>query len=107
MCSRFPPAYITISLMASVPGARCAFFLQGLAAAISGVIGTVLMVFIFDHALILMTSLAGTSMIVQSVSMPPRFVSWLFICLMAFGIAVQVNMMTFESASKKGERRRG
>jgi len=58
-----------------------------------GVIGAVLLLLLFDWALIAISSLLGASFIVEQVSTSTRMSGLLFIVLVIGGIAVQAQMM--------------
>jgi hypothetical protein len=57
-----------------------------------GVIGAALLVAMFDSALLLLSSLFGASLIVESVELPPYRKLVLFIVLLLVGIVVQSNL---------------
>jgi len=56
---------------------------------IGGLIGAMLMFFIFDWALIFISSLAGASMIIQALSLNPRMEFGLYLALVISGIVIQ------------------
>ncbi len=56
---------------------------------IGGIIGMLLLFFIFDWALILISSLAGASMIIQALSLNPRMEFGLYLALVTLGIVIQ------------------
>ena len=57
---------------------------------VGGLIGVMLMFFIFDWALIFISSLAGASMIIQAVSLNPGMQFGLFLALVIFGLVIQI-----------------
>jgi hypothetical protein len=57
-----------------------------------GITGAVLVLFVFDWALIVLSSLAGAMMIVQAASWSQPLNILLFIILLSIGIAIQVHM---------------
>lgn len=67
--------------------------------AIGGVIGAILMVAVFDWALIFISSLAGASMIVHALSLSPFAESLLFFVLAIFGILLQARMFRQSTAA--------
>jgi len=56
---------------------------------IGGIIGMLLLFFIFDWALILISSLVGASMIIQALSLNPGMQFGLFLALTIFGLVIQ------------------
>jgi hypothetical protein len=56
---------------------------------IGGLVGVMLMFFIFDWALILISSLAGASMIIQVLSLNPGMEFGLYLALVIFGLIIQ------------------
>ena len=56
---------------------------------IGGIIGMLLLFFIFDWALIFISSLAGASMITQALSLNPGMEIGLYLALVIFGIVIQ------------------
>ena len=79
--------YIAINLL-SIFGLRLGHFLW-LPYIIGGVIGTLLLIWIFDWALIFVSSFAGASLIVQTVNLNPRIEFWMFLALLVCGILIQ------------------
>jgi hypothetical protein len=71
-----------------------------------GILGTALLTFIFDWALIFISSLMGAMLLMPiiSVQVEPRFVQWAFVGLVITGAAVQAKMMTM-SAGKVNRKR--
>lgn len=64
-----------------------------LAFIVAGVIGAVLLLLVFDWALIVISSLLGASFLVQEIPTPASMSGLLFIILVIGGIAVQAQMM--------------
>ena len=60
---------------------------------VGGVIGAVLLVVLFDWALIVLSSLVGASLIVEAVQMSAAVTPLLFVGLVAVGIVVQASWM--------------
>lgn len=58
---------------------------------IGGLVGAILMVVVFDWALIFISSLAGASLIVHGLSLSPLVETLLFFGLAIFGIVLQAN----------------
>ncbi len=56
---------------------------------LGGIIGAVLMVVLFDWALILLSSLTGASLIVQNVQISPQLTVFAFLALLVVGILIQ------------------
>jgi len=70
-----------------------------------GVIGTVLLVFLFDYALIVLSSIIGSAQVVNSIPIDPEILIWVFAGLVVFGCAVQAKIMSVEPGPD-GRRRR-
>ena len=69
---------------------------------IGGIIGAMLLFFIFDWALIIVSSFTGAMLIVQTVTLDQRIEFWLLISLFAFGILIQTFLfLRARSAIKK------
>lgn len=79
--------YITLNLI-NLMGIRLDQ-LEWLPYLIGGVIGMLMLFFIFDWALILISSLAGASMITEALSMNPRVEFGLFLALVVCGLVIQ------------------
>jgi hypothetical protein len=79
--------YIAINLI-NIVGLRLGPFIW-LPHIIGGIIGTLLLFLIFDWALILVSSFAGASLIIQTVNLNPRIEVWLFFALFVGGILIQ------------------
>lgn len=60
---------------------------------IGGIIGLVLVVTLFEWALIILSSLTGASLIVESSSLTPSIAGLLFVVLLIVGIGIQVSVM--------------
>jgi hypothetical protein len=56
---------------------------------IGGLVGVMLMFFIFDWALIFISALAGASMIIQALSLNPGMDFGLYLALVIFGLVIQ------------------
>ena len=56
---------------------------------VGGLIGAMLMFFIFDWALIFISSLAGASMVIQALNLNPGMEFGLYLALAIFGLLVQ------------------
>jgi hypothetical protein len=61
----------------------------GIAFIIGGIVGAILLLALFDWALIVMSSLVGAYLIGQTIVLPPTGATILFVALTAIGIAVQ------------------
>jgi hypothetical protein len=57
-----------------------------------GIIGAALLVAVFDSALLLLSSLFGASLIVESIDLPPYQKLALFLGLLLVGLVVQTNL---------------
>jgi len=60
---------------------------------IGGIIGAILMVLLFDWALIVLSSLAGASMILHGIAVQPRALPLLYVVLAILGIVIQAHLM--------------
>lgn len=60
---------------------------------IGGIIGIVLVVALFDWALIILSSLTGASLIVQGTHFRPALTGLVFILLFIVGVAIQARLM--------------
>ena len=81
------------ALTPSSPQATWLAFIAG------GVVGAILLLLVFDWALIVISSLLGASVIVQQIHTPPNMSGILLIALVIVGIAVQAQMMRRGSAA--------
>ncbi len=61
---------------------------------IGGIIGAVLVLILFDWALIILSSLTGATLIAQAIHFGPLITALAFIVLLILGIAIQASMMT-------------
>ena len=71
-----------------------AFFAEGarypgITFIVGGIVGAILLLSIFNWALIVMSSLVGAYLIGQTIVLPPTGTTVLFVALAAIGIAVQ------------------
>ena len=81
-----------------------AFFVQppshpGVTFLIGGVIGALLLLFVFDWALIVLSSIVGAYLIQSSITLPPSGSTVLFVVLVAVGLAAQVPAMRGRTTS--------
>lgn len=60
---------------------------------VGGIIGLCLVVALFEWALIILSSLTGASLIVESSSLSPSVAGWLFVALLIVGIGIQASAM--------------
>ncbi len=60
---------------------------------IGGIVGALLLLVLFDWALIALSSVVGAYLVLNSISLPPSGTSILFIALVAIGVIVQVASM--------------
>lgn len=84
--------YLAVQLMRYL-GVSAPQSLDWLPYIIGGVVGAVLVLLIFDWALIVLSSLAGASLIVQSVEIQQLNPSLVFAILAAAGILIQAGIM--------------
>ncbi len=63
---------------------------------IGGIIGAILVVFLFDVALIGLSALAGAALIVQTLDLDPLIGLALFVVLCIVGIGIQAYMLQRE-----------
>jgi hypothetical protein len=68
---------------------------------IGGLIGTVLLLMLFDWALIFVSSLIGAHLITSAISLPPTGEILLFSALVLFGVLVQAAMMRRKSLAPR------
>jgi hypothetical protein len=64
---------------------------------IGGIIGIILALSLFELALIVLSSLAGATLIVQAIHFSPLITSLLFLALLVVGIFIQARMLPEES----------
>ena len=94
-------SYITMNLLTILGFSTSQFaWIFGIC---GGFIGVLLLAFVFDWALIILSSLTGTSMILESVRPEPQVEMIGFGVLMIFGVAVQAKLMT---VGPEGEERK-
>jgi hypothetical protein len=67
---------------------------------IGGIMGAVILYFIFDWALIVLSTLTGATLIVQMVTFSPLVEIALFLVLVIVGMAFQAKIMTGERSAK-------
>lgn len=60
---------------------------------IGGIVGAILLLLLFDWALIALSSVVGAYLILGAIALPPSGTSILFIALVAIGVIVQVTSM--------------
>lgn len=63
---------------------------------IGGILGAVLVLFLFDWALIVLSSLTGATLVVQALALRPSVSALAFIILVVVGIVVQAALMRRE-----------
>lgn len=63
---------------------------------IGGIIGVLLVIFLFDWALITLSSLAGASLITQSLLLPSEIGGIIFLALVIIGVVIQGSTMQRE-----------
>ena len=67
---------------------------------IGGIIGAVILYFVFDWALIVLSTLTGATLIVQMVAFNPLVEIALFLALVIAGMAFQAKIMTGERSAQ-------
>ena len=68
---------------------------------VGGILGAVLLYFLFDWALIFLSSLSGAGLIVQTFTLTPQTQGLLFIVLVVAGVFIQAGLMSREKGGKK------
>lgn len=68
-----------------------------------GILGTALLVFVFDWALIILSAVIGGSLVVEALPIDPQFKIWSFLAIVVVGCAVQAKLMEM---GPEGENRR-
>ena len=86
--------YLTITLLDYIDWSPDGYTI--ILAIIGGLIGVSLIFVLFDWSLIILTSLAGASMIVQSLQYKPSINTALFIVLLILGLTIQGIMLSQE-----------
>lgn len=71
-----------------------------------GVLGTVLLVFVFDWALIVLSTVIGGSLVVETLPMNPEYKVWSFLAIVVVGCAVQAKLMDVGPEGENRRRRR-
>ena len=66
---------------------------------IGGIIGVLLVIYLFDWAIITLSSLAGASLITQALLLPSGIGGVIFIVLVIVGVVIQASMMQREKAA--------
>jgi hypothetical protein len=91
--------YLALSLLEilGVESARLAW----LPLIIGGIVGALLVVLLFDWALIVLSSLVGASLISQVIPLEPPLGVVLFICSLCVGIAAQTAMMRADKSKSE------
>jgi len=90
--------YITLTLFGQV--ARLPAQMAWLPYIIGGIIGAITLFFVFDWALIFLSTLTGATLILQMVALDPVIEIILFIVLVIAGLAFQAKSMTGERRSQ-------
>jgi hypothetical protein len=63
---------------------------------IGGILGIALMAFLFDWAIIFLSSVFGAVLVIQSVALEPRIMPWAFFGMIVLGCAAQARIMYSE-----------
>lgn len=85
--------YIIVNLL-SMLMAETDQLLYWLIFLIGGIIGAVLVILLFDWALIVLSSLTGATLIVQAAGLNPTLTLVLFVVLLVVGFVIQASSMT-------------
>ena len=93
--------YISI-IIAGLLGFSAADQLIWIVSLIGGILGAVLLFILFEWALILISSLSGASLIVQTTELGSDMKILLFIVLVIFGTIFQAVLLTQNNRSEKG-----
>ena len=56
---------------------------------VGGILGALLLFMVFEWALIIVSSFAGSMVIIQTLNLNPRMTLWAFILLVVFGLVIQ------------------
>lgn len=96
--------YLTLALLEAVGFQQTQLLWAACLA--GGVIGTVLLVFVFDYALIVLSSVIGASLVIRSIPLDPQIVLWVFAGLVVLGCAVQAKVMSVEPGPEGRKRRK-
>jgi len=67
---------------------------------IGGIIGAVLLFFLFDWALILLSSFSGAALVVQSIHFNPQLEKIVLVALVVFGLLFQYKLMASDRSEK-------
>jgi hypothetical protein len=70
---------------------------------VGGVVGAILVLALFDWALILLSSLIGATVIAQNLTLDQTMAGLLFIALVVFGVMVQAKQLRRANAASKSE----
>ncbi len=68
---------------------------------IGGILGTLLISLIFDWALVILSVILGSSLIVRSISLAPDIRLWVYLFLLVLGVAIQAKLMESKSGRSK------
>jgi hypothetical protein len=71
-----------------------------------GILGTVLLVFVFDWALIVLSTVIGGALVVETLPMDPEYRIWSFLGIVVVGCAVQAKLMEVGPEGENRRRRR-
>lgn len=85
--------YIIVNLLSMLMG-ETDQLLYWLIFLIGGIIGAVLVILLFDWALIVLSSLTGATLVVQAAGLNPTLTLVLFVVLLVVGFVIQASSMT-------------
>jgi hypothetical protein len=69
-----------------------------------GILGTALLAFLFDWAVIFLSSIVGASLIIESIPIPPQYKMWVFLGAICLGGAVQARLMDSDPGKRRIKR---
>lgn len=87
-------AYLTLHLVKTMGFGETQFV--WLICLVGGILGIVLLTFLFDWAVILLSSLLGSVLVIQSVAIEPDIIPWAFFGMIILGCAAQARIMYAE-----------
>ncbi|WP_373500712.1 hypothetical protein [Desulfococcus sp.] len=87
-------AYVTLHLVKTMGFQETQF--TWLICLAGGVVGIALLAFLFDWAVIFLSSLFGAVLVIQSVALDPDIVPWAFFGMILLGFAAQARIMYSE-----------
>ena len=95
-------AYVTLYLFRAFSFPETQFI--WLICLIGGILGIALMAFLFDWAIIILSSIFGAILVIQSVAIAPHIMPWAFFGMIILGCAAQARIM-YTEPGMSGRRR--